>query len=171
MDTHSKKEVFDMADYTLEQKEGFTVVGIGTELKSDYRDFAAISKEKSDFWQSISHDGKLGSLKALATNDYVFAVNEAVNNKMMHYAGVMTEASAAPEESRVIQFPKGDYLVVRGEAKTSDELNNKLTGIAFGQVLPEATDYAYVGAPNATVEMGQRNGLVYGEMWIPVVRK
>ncbi|CAM3513904.1 hypothetical protein PALA111701_13050 [Paenibacillus lactis] len=46
-----------------------------------------------------------------------------------------------------------------------------LTGIAFGQVLPEAQDFAYVGGPNATVEMGQRNGLVFGEVWIPVVRK
>jgi hypothetical protein len=46
-----------------------------------------------------------------------------------------------------------------------------LTGIAFGQVLPEADNFAYVGGPNATVEMGQRDGLVYGEMWIPVVKK
>lgn len=90
---------------------------------------------------------------------------------MMHYAGVMTESSGALEEARVIQFPKGDYLVVKGEAKTSDELNNTLAGIAFGQVLPETTGYAYVGAPNATVVMGKRNGLVYGEMWIPVVKK
>ena len=89
---------------------------------------------------------------------------------MMHYAGVMTEASV-PEETRVIQFPKGEYLVVKGEGKTADELSNKLTGIAFGQVLPEAKNFAYVGGPNATVEMGQRNGLVFGEMWIPVVRK
>ena len=46
-----------------------------------------------------------------------------------------------------------------------------LTGIAFGQVLPEEKNFAYVGGPNASVEMGQRNGLVFGEMWIPVVRK
>ena len=70
----------------------------------------------------------------------------------------------------MIQFPKGEYLVVKGEANTAEELSNKLTGIAFGQVLPEAKDVAYVGGPNAAVEMGQRNGLVYGEMWIPVVR-
>ena len=89
---------------------------------------------------------------------------------MMHYAGVMTEASV-PEEARVIQFPKGEYLVVKGEGKTADELSNMLTGIAFGQVLPEAKNFAYVGGPNTTVEMGQRNGLVFGEMWIPVVRK
>lgn len=89
---------------------------------------------------------------------------------MMHYAGVMTEASVS-EESRVIQFPKGDYLVVKGEGETSAELTNKLAGIAFGQALPEATDFAYVGGPNTTVEMGQRDGLIFGEMWIPVVRK
>ncbi|MFF2752504.1 GyrI-like domain-containing protein [Psychrobacillus sp. NPDC058041] len=159
-----------MADYILGEKDSFTVLGIGTELKSDYTDFAGINKEKADFWQTVSQDGTLDTLKSIATNDYVFAVNEAVNNKMMHYAGVMTEASI-PEATRVIQFPKGEYLIVKGEANTADELSNKLAGIAFGQVLPEAKDFAYVGGPNTTVEMGQQNDLVYGEMWIPVVRK
>lgn len=159
-----------MADYILEEKDNFTVLGIGTELQSDYTDFAGINKEKAEFWQAISQDGRLDTLKNLATNDYVFAVNEAVNNKMMHYAGVMTEASL-PEATRVIQFPKGEYLVVKGEGQTSDELNNKLAGIAFGQVLPAAKDFAYVGGPNTTVEMGKRNDLVFGEMWIPVIRK
>ncbi|MFC4620412.1 GyrI-like domain-containing protein [Camelliibacillus cellulosilyticus] len=159
-----------MANYTLEEKDSFTVLGIGTELKSDYRDFAGINKEKADFWSAVQQDGRLDALKAVATNDYIFAVNEAVNNKMMYYAGVMTEASL-PEASRVIQFPQGEYLVVKGEGETAEELNNKLTGMAFGQVLPEAKDFAYVGGPNASVEMGQRDGLVYGEMWIPVVRK
>ncbi len=159
-----------MIDYTLEEKDSFTVLGIGTELKSDYTDFAGINKEKSDFWCAVSQDGRLDTLKSIATNDYVFAVNEAVNNKMMHYAGVMTEASV-PEESRVIQFPKGAYLVVKGEEKTAEELSNTLTGVAFGQILPEAKNFVYVGGPNATVEMGQRNGLIFGEMWIPVVRK
>ncbi|MBS4201179.1 effector binding domain-containing protein [Bacillus sp. FJAT-49732] len=159
-----------MADYTLEEKDSFTVLGIGTELESDYTDFAGITKEKADFWLAIKQDGRLDTLQAIATNDYIFAVNEAVNNKMMYYAGVMTDESIQ-EESRVIQFPKGEYLVVKGEATTADEMSNKLTGIAFGQVLPEAKNFAYVGGPNTTVEMGQRNGLVFGEMWIPVVRK
>ncbi|KYD07940.1 MULTISPECIES: GyrI-like domain-containing protein [Heyndrickxia] len=159
-----------MANYTLEEKDSFTVLGIGTELKSHYTDFAGINKEKSDFWEAISQDGRLDALKSIATNDYIFAVNEAVNNKMMYYAGVMTEASI-PEATRLIQFPKGEYLVVKGEGNTSEELSNTLTGIAFGQALPEAKDVAYVGGPNTTVEMGQRNGLVFGEMWIPVVRK
>lgn len=159
-----------MGNYTMEVKESFTVLGIGTELKSDYTDYAGINQEKAEFWQAVKQDGRLDKLKAVATNDYIFVVNEAVNNKMMHYAGVMTEASL-PEATRLIQFPEGEYLIVKGEAGTSEELSNMLTGIAFGQALPEATDYAYVGGPNASVEMGQRNGMVFGEMWIPVVKK
>jgi predicted transcriptional regulator YdeE len=159
-----------MTNYILEEKDSFTVLGFGTEIKSDYTDYAGINNEKSDFWQAVKQDGRLDTLRSLATNDYIFAVNEAVNNKMMHYAGVMTKTSI-PEATRVIEFPKGAYLVVKGEGKTADELSNKLTGIAFGQVLLEAKNFAYVGGPNATVEMGQRNGLVFGEMWIPVVMK
>jgi predicted transcriptional regulator YdeE len=159
-----------MADYILEEKDSFTVLGFGTELKSDYTDYAGITKEKADFWSAVKQDGRLDTLKAVAANDYIFTVNEAVNNKMMHYAGVMTEKSL-PEATRMIQFPKGEYIVVKGEAGTSEELSNMLTGIAFGQVLPEAKDVAYVGGPNACVEMGNRDGLVFGEMWIPVVRK
>lgn len=160
-----------MTNYTLEEKDSFTVLGLGTELKSDYTDYAGINKEKSDFWKAVKQDGRLDTLRALAKNDYIFVVNEAVNNKMMHYAGVLSEATLTEEESRVIQFPKGEYLVVKGEARTAEELSNMLTGIAFGQVLPEAKNFAYVGGPNTTVEMGQRNGLVFGEMWIPVVNK
>ncbi|WP_339265180.1 GyrI-like domain-containing protein [Paenibacillus sp. FSL K6-1330] len=159
-----------MTNFTLEEKDSFIVLGIGTELQSDYTDYAGINQEKADFWEAVKQDGRLDTLKTIAANDYIFAVNEAVNNKMMYYAGVMTEASL-PEATRVIQFPKGEYLVVKGEGKTVEELSNTLTGIAFGQVLPEAQNFAYVGGPNATVEMGQRNGLVFGEVWIPVVRK
>lgn len=159
-----------MAIYKLEEKESFTVLGIGTELKSDYTDYVGINKEKADFWDAVREDGRLDSLKAIATNDYIFVVNEAVNNKMMHYAGVMTKETL-PEASRVIQFPEGEYLVVEGEANTDEELSNKLTSIAFGEALPEANQVAYVGGPNTAVVMGQRDGLLYGEMWIPVVRK
>ncbi|OME94708.1 MULTISPECIES: GyrI-like domain-containing protein [Paenibacillus] len=159
-----------MTNFTLEEKDSFIVLGIGTELQSDYTDYAGINQEKADFWEAVKQDGRLDTLKTIAANDYIFAVNEAVNNKMMYYAGVMTEASL-PEATRVIQFPKGEYLVVKGEGKTAEELSNTITGIAFGQVLPEAQNFAYVGGPNATVEMGQRNGLVFGEVWIPVVRK
>lgn len=159
-----------MANYTLEEKNGFTVVGIGTELKSDYTDYAGINKEKEDFWETVKLDGRFDTLKAVATNDYIFAVNEAVNNKMMYYAGVLSEQTL-PEATRMIQFPEGEYVVIKGEGNTAEELSQTLTGIAFGEVLPGASDFAYVGGPNATVEMEKKNGIVYGEMWIPVVRK
>jgi len=78
----------------------------------------------------------------MADNDYIFAVNEAVNNKMMYCAGVLTEASAPESEGDpVIQFPKGEYLVVKREANTAEELGNQLTGIAFGQVLSAAKNF------------------------------
>ncbi|MEF2966588.1 GyrI-like domain-containing protein [Paenibacillus sp. M1] len=162
-----------MSNYQLVEKESFTVFGLGTELKSHYTDYAGINKEKSDFWEAVGKDGRLDTLKAIAANDYIFAVSEAVNNKMMYYAGVMTEGSApaSEESSRLIQFPKGEYLVVKGEGKTAEELNNQLAGIAFGQVLPEVNHVAYVGGPNTAVIMGERNGSVFGEMWIPVVKK
>ncbi|MFQ3544154.1 GyrI-like domain-containing protein [Halobacillus rhizosphaerae] len=161
-----------MGNYTLEEKESFTVIGLGTELTSDYTDFAGINKEKSSFWHAVSEDGRLETLKSIAANDYIFAVNEAVNNKMMHYAGVMPESlDQTPEDARVIHFPKGEYLVVKGEEQTADELHITLTGAAFGQALPEAKEVDYVGGPNAMVEMEQRDGVVSGEMWIPVVRK
>lgn len=159
-----------MAAYTLEEKDSLIVVGIGTELKSEYTDYAGMNKEKENFWRTVEQDGRLDALKAVAANDYIFAVNELVNRKRMYYVGVMTEASV-PEEHREIQFPKGQYLVIRGEGETADDLSRMLTGIAFGQVLREADNFPYVGGPNATVEMGQRDNLVYGEMWIPVVKK
>lgn len=158
-----------MTNYSLEEKDSFTVLGFGIELKSDYTDQASINKEKANFWQAVNQDGRLDKLKSIATNDYIFIINEAVNNKMMHYAGVMTEESL-PEATRLIEFPKGEYIVVKGEANTDEELSNKLTGKAFGEVLMEVTDVSYVGGPNTAVVMGQQNGLVYGEMWIPVVR-
>ena len=159
-----------MANYTLVEKDSFTVLGFGVEMKSDYTDQAGINEEKADFWHAVNQDGRLDKLKTVAKNDYIFVVNEAVNNKMMHYVGVMAEESL-PEATRLIEFPKGEYIVVKGEAHTDEELGNKLTGIAFGEVLMEVTDVSYVGGPNAVVLMGQQDGLVYGEMWIPVVRK
>ncbi|MBD2845442.1 effector binding domain-containing protein [Paenibacillus sp. IB182496] len=158
------------AVYTLEEKESFVVTGIGTELKSDYTDYEGMNKEKESFWREVEQDGRLEALKCVAANTYLFAVNEAVNQKMMYYAGVLTNADV-PEADRLIQFPKSTYLVVKGEGKTADELSSKLTGLAFGQALPAADRYAYVGGPNATVEMGRNGDKVYGEMWIPVVAK
>ena len=38
-----------MKNYSIEEKDSFIVLGIGTEIKSEYTDFAGINKEKEDF--------------------------------------------------------------------------------------------------------------------------
>lgn len=38
-----------MSNYHFEEKESFIVLGIGTDLKSDYTDYAGINKEKAEF--------------------------------------------------------------------------------------------------------------------------
>ena len=43
-----------MTNYSLETKENFTVLGIGTELKSDYTDYAGINNEKTAFWNDMA---------------------------------------------------------------------------------------------------------------------
>ena len=35
-----------MKNYTIEEKDSFIVLGIGTEIKSEYTDFAGINKRK-----------------------------------------------------------------------------------------------------------------------------
>lgn len=159
-----------MKNYILEEKNSFIILGFGTELKSHYTDFSGLNKEKFEFWQAITKDGRLNTLKALASNNYIFSVNETVNNRMMHYAGVLSEKTDAKVD-RVIQFPKSNYLIVKGEGKTPEELNNILSGIAFGQVLRSETEFAYVGGPNTTVITDQKDDLVIGEIWIPVIKK
>ena len=90
-----------MTNYTIEEKESFTVLGIGTEIKSHYTDFVGVNEEKSAFWKKVNEDGTLDTLKSIATNDYLFVVNEAINNKMMHYVGVITDTEL-PEATRMI---------------------------------------------------------------------
>jgi hypothetical protein len=97
---------------------------------------------------------RLETLKAIAKNDYVLTLKEGVNNKIIPYDGVVTEGSA-PEVARDNQFHKGEYLAVKGAEKTANELENKLAGLAIGQVLPEVKTFTYVGGPNTTALMWQ----------------
>ena len=69
---NKKRKVLNMKNYTIEEKDSFIVLGIGTEIKSDYTDFVGINKEKEDFWSAVKEDGRLDTLKALATNEYIF---------------------------------------------------------------------------------------------------
>ena len=69
----NKKEAgFAYEKLYYRRKNSFIVLGIGTEIKSEYTDFAGINKEKEDFWSAVKEDGRLDTLKALATNEYIF---------------------------------------------------------------------------------------------------
>lgn len=104
-----------------------------------------------------------------ATTSDIFVVNEAVNNKKMFYIGVLS--SAIIEETRMIQFPKSKYLVSNDNATDILTLNDSLTNLAFGQLLPNAKDFAYVGGPNGIVITEETDQNLFGELLIPVVEK
>lgn len=159
-----------MAKYEIVDKDAFTVVGFGVELKSDYTDQEGLDREKEVFFNQSLEDGTLDKLKKIAKNDYVFAVNEAVDDKMMHYIGVESDEEL-PEATRMIQFPEGKYIVIPGKAESEHALADTLTDTAFGDVLYTETEYAYVGGPNTAVVMEERADSFIGEMWIPVEKQ
>ncbi|MCO7124502.1 GyrI-like domain-containing protein [Sporolactobacillus shoreicorticis] len=158
-----------MSDYEIQTKEAFTVIAYGTKMPDDY---AQIPAAKAAWWQKVIEDGRWDQLKHLAENDLEFAVNEAVNGEMHYYSGVQSSAELPDDkDSRTIQFPSGDYLVIAGSADNPGQLFGQLEAAAFSEVLANATDFAYVGGPNASVQTGETDGKVNGEIWIPIVRK
>ncbi|WP_341779204.1 effector binding domain-containing protein [Levilactobacillus sp. HBUAS70063] len=156
-----------MADYTIETKAAFTVLGIGTVLTGG---FPEMGQQKTAFWQKINAERALDQLPGL--NDYPFAVNEAVNGEFHYYAGREVAADAAAKAGqRLIEFPAGKYLVITGHAADQMGLYNALEGPAFGEILPQLTDYAYVGGPNTSYVTGTTATGVTGEMLVPLVEK
>lgn len=148
-----------MAKFDYEDKQAFTVVGIGVELKSDYMDQAGINKEKKDFFSRAITDGTVDKLRRIAKNDFLFVVNEAVDDKMMHYVGVESDETLA-EATRNIQFPAGKYIAIPAEAESAYELADKLTRLAFEDVLMEEQKYAYVGGPECSSYYGRSRGQI-----------
>lgn len=159
-----------MANYDFEDKEAFTVVGVGVELTSDYHDQAGLDKEKEDFFTRVTADGTVDKLREIAKNDFLFVVNHATDEKMMHYVGVLSDEKL-PGASDSIPFPGGKYIAVPGEDESAYALADQLTKKTFGEVLATEQKYAYVGGPNAAVIMGEADGTFVGEMWIPVVEQ
>lgn len=156
-----------MANYTIETKPAFTVLGIGTILTGD---FPTMGQQKTVFWQRINAEDALAPLAGL--NDYPFAVNEAVNGEFHYYAGREVAADTTPADGqRLINFPAGEYLVITGSAADQMGLYNALEGPAFGEILPQLTDYAYVGGPNTSYVTGTDAQGVHGEMLVPLVAK
>lgn len=159
-----------MADFKIETKPAFTVLGLGTILSGEY---AQLGAQKAAFWQQVGDQAAFVALGQTAINEKVFAVNEAINNEFHYYAGRQTAADVQVDNAdlRAIQFPAGDYLVVTATAPDQMSLFNTLEGLAFGKVLPTLTDYAYVGGPNTAVMTDQQATSVSGEMLIPLTHK
>ncbi|WP_164511542.1 GyrI-like domain-containing protein [Levilactobacillus cerevisiae] len=156
-----------MANYTIETKPAFTVLGLDTILTGN---FPEMGQQKADFWQKVNADHALDNLAGI--NDYPFAVNEAINGEFHYYAGRQVAADTnAAEGQRLIEFPAGKYLVITGAAADQMGLYNALEGPAFGEILPQLSDYAYVGGPNTSYMTGSDDAGVHGEMLVPLVAK
>lgn len=157
-----------MTEYTLEKMDAFNVTAYGKALSMDKNPFE-LAGEKASLWETIEADGRWDALKASAIAPLEFGINEAVDGQFMYYAGVLTNTEFA-DATRVINFPAGEYLVIKATG-TNDKIWQQLDMAAFGEILPQATDFAYVGGPNANVQMAITDGVIAGEKWIPIVRK
>ncbi|VDG20894.1 hypothetical protein [Lactobacillus koreensis] [Lactiplantibacillus mudanjiangensis] len=156
-----------MANYQIETKPAFAVLGLETTLTGDY---LKMGQQKAAFWDQINAAHSLAALAGV--NDFEFAVNESINGVLHYYAGRQIDpATVATTGQRLIEFPAGNYLVITATADDQMALYNALEGLAFGQILPTLTDYAYVGGPNTAVKTTTTSTGVSGEMWVPLVEK
>lgn len=158
-----------MTDYKIEHKKPFTLTAYGFSIQSNFRDAAALQKEKAEFWGKLKADGRFDKLKAAAKDDREWSVNEVYQGKPWNYFAVEARKSV-DDATRIIEFPESEYVVIAGSGE-KEALFDQLTYLAFGEVLPRIPDYAYIGGPNATYRVDNGNGTCYGEFWVPVVKK
>jgi predicted transcriptional regulator YdeE len=128
-----------------------------------------MAAEKSAFWNAVQADGRLEKLQAIAADNKLFFVNEAYQNKMMYYVAVRSDKDLASADRR-IEFPAGEYVLVDGTGADVYSAAEDVIGAAFGGVLGQLSDVAYVGGPNAAVVEARTDGKYAAKMYIPVVR-
>ncbi len=158
-----------MANYTLEHKKSFTLTAYGFSIRANFQDMPALQQEKAEFWIGLKTDGRFAQLKDAAKNDREWSVNEVYQGKPWNYFAVEANKSVS-DATRIIEFPESEYIVVAGNGD-KETLFDQLTYRAFGEVLSQITDYAYIGGPNATYRQDNGDGTFYGEFWVPVVKK
>lgn len=83
------------------------------------------------------------SKKSSKKNHREWSVNEVYQGKPWNYFAVETH-STVDNATRLIEFPDSEYIVVSGSGP-KDELFDQLTYQAFGEVLSQIKDYAYIG--------------------------
>lgn len=161
-------EDIKMTEYFISHYDAFSVTAYGKALSKDKNPFELVG-EKAQLFTDLHADGRWDKLKSVAKNDWEFSVNEAVDGEFMFYAGVFTDEEVE-DATRVINFPAGEYLVIKATG-TDSEVWPALDKAAFAEILPQATDFAYVGGPNANVQMAVNDGVITAQKWIPIVRK
>ncbi|MDG0795125.1 GyrI-like domain-containing protein [Cohnella ginsengisoli] len=158
-----------MESYSVEHKASFTLTAYGFSMQSHFQDAPAMQKEKAAFWGGLKADGRFDKLKAAAKDDREWSVNEVYQGRPWNYFAVEASKSVG-DATRIIEFPESEYIVVAGTGD-KEALFDQLTYRAFGEVLSQVTDYAYIGGPNATYRKENGDGTFYGEFWVPVVKK
>src|SRR5690606_22360407 len=137
-----------MQAHTIERKPSFTLTAYGFSIRSDFQDLSALRQEKAAFWGQLKADGRFHKLKDAAKDDREWSVNEVYQGKPWNYFAVEAGKSV-DDATRIIEFPESEYIVVAGHGD-KEALFDQLTYRAFGEVLAQVTDYAYIGGPNAT---------------------
>lgn len=158
-----------MTEYKIEHRAAFQLTGYGFTIQAPFTDFAALSAEKKTFWQELADNGRFAKLKKVAADSLEWSVNEVYQGKPWNYFAVET-ADNVTDATRLIEFPDSDYVIVSANGD-KETLFDQLTGLAFGQVLGEISDYAYVGGPNGTYRIENADGSWSGAILIPVVKK
>ncbi|QHW32253.1 hypothetical protein GZH47_16545 [Paenibacillus rhizovicinus] len=152
-----------MTNYSIQTiSENYKMTAFGV-LLEDYNDWAGNAAKTAAKKAEITENGKLAELLALADGQE-YQINYVIDGKAWRGFGVMGEFDA--EDTIVLDFLAGDYIVVPGTGADKDRLADEITGKVFGGMMQEITDYKYVGPGNSTFVKAADNGEFYGEMWL-----
>ncbi|GLX68590.1 hypothetical protein [Paenibacillus glycanilyticus] len=154
-----------MTNYSITTiSENYKMTAFGVTFE-DFNDWAGNAAKTAAKKAEITENGKLAELLALADGQE-YQINYVFEGKAWRGFGVMGEFEA--EGAVVLNFLAGDYLVVPGTGANKESLADEITGKVFGGMLPEITEYKYVGPGNSTFVKADENGEFYGEMWLRV---
>lgn len=107
----------------------------------DFNDWAGNAAKTAARKAEITENGSLSNLTAAALDHQEYQINYVINGKAWRGFGVKGEF--VTDDTEILQFLSGDYIVVSGSS-TIDQLTNEF----FGGIINEITDYKYVGPGN-----------------------
>jgi len=160
-----------MSNYSVENKEGFRVLGFKTALEgSGSVHSPSFTGQKTGFFKKIIQDGQMALLRPLAESPYGFGAVAVIEEKVFYYAGVKTSQPAL-EHTEEVFFPESDYLILAGSGGLSRLAFDRLEDQAFIEILNEAWDWEYTGAPIAEILLNGNPADAQVEVWVPVKKR